>query len=405
MQHTDNFRSTVSIRFLLRYTAPKVEHSVLYVRTTVNGVRAPEQSLNMKILKSDWDNGKQQIVSESPQAEIYNARLRQIRTAFDRALFQMTQIGETITARSLQRRALGEKQDQYSFKNAFDRFLSEKSITTKVSKATIQAYEKYHRNISQFLMKMGYKNLFLNDVNEQLMLKMLIAFKGHYSQDYAVKNVQFFRSVFTYAFAKGMVNKNPLTTIRLEKSGDYDTTHLTQEEVKAIAEFDFGKLDLPEESIRVLNEERDALIFTCYTGLHHSDYSKAAYELKQYNGRTWITGYRVKSQGGRKNKPYSIPLHPLALGIIEKYGGISKLPKRNNAKRNLVLKNIAAYTGVNVHLTTKVARKTLADYCLNTLRMRQEVVASILGHTSTRFVRHYAAINDQSIDEEMRFEV
>nr|WP_229253739.1 site-specific integrase [Dyadobacter sp. NIV53] len=236
------------------------------------------------------------------------------------------------------------------------------------------------------------------------MLDLLNYFKRKYAQDYAVKIVQFFRSIYTYAVSKGMVEKNPLTSIRLEKLGEYDTTHLTQDEVKRISNFNFYKLNLPAESLKVLDEERDALIFTCYTGLHHSDYKNGAFELIEYNGRTWISGYRVKSKGGRRDKPYSIPLHPLALAIVDKYGGIDKLPKRNNSKRNQILKNIAAYTNIKVNLTTKIARKTLADYCLNTLQMRQEVLASILGHVSTKFIKHYAKISNSSIDEAMQFD-
>ena len=96
-------------------------------------------------------------------------------------------------------------------------------------------------------------------------------------------------------------------------------------------------------------------------------------------------------------------LHPIALSIIKKYGGIDGLPKRNNAQRNINLKLIAHYVGLRQHLTTKIARKTFASYCLNDLRMRLETVAAVLGHNSLNFVRHYAQINNRTIEDEMKF--
>ncbi|MDQ6482356.1 phage integrase SAM-like domain-containing protein [Dyadobacter sp. LHD-138] len=393
----------MSVRFILRYSLPTVKHSTLYVRTTVNGVRAPEKSLNLKILKSEWDSARQKVISLGDDAKIVNARLTQIKTSFDEAFYHLLQTKDVITAKKLQDQAFGEKKGYRTFQEAFEKFISEKKITSNVSDSTIRAYNNYNRNIGMFFEQTGRKNILLHDVNESIFLNMISWFKSKYSNDFAVKITQFFRSIFSYAVSKGMVSINPLTNIRLEKSGEYDTTHLTQSQVKTIACFDFNSLPIPVDFISILTEERDAFIFTCFTGQHHSDYKRGNFRIQEFNGRTWLYGYRVKSKGGKKDKPYSIPLHPFATAIIAKYGGIENLPRRHNAKRNLLLKNIAAYTGVNVHLTTKVARKTLADYCLNTLRMRQEVVASILGHSSTKYVKHYATINNHSIDEEMQF--
>jgi len=402
---TQNHHYVLSIRFFMRHTHADVASSILYVRTTINGKRAPEKSLNIKLLKSDWDHTTQTVKSTGVESQKYNTRLNQVKAKLYEAFLILQQTDSQITARKVQDKGFGQKATYNTFKDAFDRFIIEKEITSTLHPRTVQAYKKYHRNISTFLVKNGSKNIVLQDISEKTMLDMLSWFKKAYSHDYAIKNVQFFRSIFTYAFSKGMVDRNPLTSIRLEKAGNYDTTHLSQVQVKKIAEFNFNKLDLPEETIKVLSEERDALIFTCYTGLHHSDYRSALFELKQYNGRTWLTGFRIKSKGGKKDKPYSIPLHPLALAVIDKYGSLDRLPKRSNVKRNVILKKIATHTEVKVHLTTKIARKTLADYCLNTLKMRQEVVASVLGHTSTKFIKHYAAISNLSIDEEMQFEV
>ena len=99
-----------------------------------------------------------------------------------------------------------------------------------------------------------------------------------------------------------------------------------------------------------------------------------------------------------------MPLHPVALEIINRYGGVENLPTRNNTKRNLLLKTIAAHVGIEINLCTKIARKTFANYCLNNLSMRLETLAELLGHTSLDYVKHYAKITNVSIDKEMIFE-
>ena len=168
-------------------------------------------------------------------------------------------------------------------------------------------------------------------------------------------------------------------------------------------DFDFSTLQIPDITKKCLSEERDMFVWACYTGQHHGDYIQKSYEIFEYNGKMWLSGFRLKSEGGRKNKPYYMPLHPIALQILERYGSIEKLPVRNNSKRNVNLKVIAAYIGINQNLTTKVARKTLANYCLNDLSMRAETVAAVLGHSSTKHLKHYAKISNESICREMTF--
>ena len=116
------------------------------------------------------------------------------------------------------------------------------------------------------------------------------------------------------------------------------------------------------------------------------------------DGRIWLRAKRVKT-----GTLYTVPLHPIALKIIEKYGGIDKLPVKAAANRNEKLKQIATFCGLNILLTTKVGRKTFSNYAVNTQRMRFETVAAILGHKSTKFVKHYAQITEESIAAEYKF--
>jgi site-specific recombinase XerD len=394
--------TSATTRFFIKPTGSAKKRGTIYLRLTVNGQRAPDRSTGISIAAADWNSKEQHVSNNDPESQSKNARLQKIRTMIYEAESHLERKNEPITGRKLVDSLFGKKAVS-SLYDVYSLFIAESKATKIRSPNTYQGYEKYYRNVSTYFTLQGYTRPLLDDVTKDLFQRLLVWLNDRYVQDYTIKNAQFLKSLFHYAHANGIIPNNPLTTIRLEKSGNYDTTHLTQEQVQQLAAFDFSTLNLPLDSIRVLDEERDVFVFCCYTGLHHADYSKGAYSVSEENGRTWISGHRIKSQGGRKDKPYSMPLHPLAIAILKKYGSVKNLPKRNNAKRNVLLKQIAAYACLNVHLTTKIARKTLAHYCLNVLGMRAETSAAVLGHSSTKTLKHYATISNESIDREMRF--
>ncbi|TDB63318.1 site-specific integrase [Arundinibacter roseus] len=392
----------MEILFRLRTSKRDKSMGAIYCRVTVNGVRAPEKSLAIRIQKKDWDSKRQRVTPNNESSQISNARLTQVKQDFDAAYLELRRDEESITARKLVSLVFGAKSLQ-NLSELFERYIQEKKTIQVVSENSEKADRKYKNNIMRFFKEIGQSDPLVEDISDEVFLRFLRWLKNQYSTNYAVKNAQLLKTLVKYADAKGVIEKNPLEKIPLKKDTTYDTTHLTQEQVAKLIQFDFSNLPLRENTKELLETERDAFVFCCYTGQHHTDYTNKEFTIEERNGRLWLTGYRVKSVGGKKDKRYSMPLHPIAVAILQKYGGLEGLPTRNNAKRNLVIKTIGAYVGLNVYLSTKIARKTFANYCLNVLRMRYETVATLLGHTSTEFVKHYAEITDESVDAEMQF--
>lgn len=403
-QKTMQPTNRVNIRFILHQPGPRSKEGVLYVRVTVDGVRAPEKSTGIKIVPKEWDSKKQSAIGKTKEAGLLNSQLDHLKIRFREAQSHIALSGDLMTAKKLLQVATGEKPaSQYTLKDMYDRLVREKSLTSQNSKSTYDIYERYFSNIGRYLEESGQKNLLLNDIDNDVYLDLIEWLKERYKDDYAKKIAQFFRTLYTHAHSLGYVDRNPLKLIRLEGSGEYDTTHLDQDEIKRLIEFDFSGLALKPDHVRLLEEERDVLVFTSYTGLHHSDFVERGYEMTEFNGRKWIEGYRVKSKGGKKDKHYQLPIHPYALDIIDKYNGIHKLPVRSNHKRNLILKEIAAHVGIDKNITTKIGRKSLTDYCLNVLGMQLEDVAEILGHRSTNYIKHYAKIRKERLDKKVQF--
>ena len=382
----------MEVLFHLRYPKRDKSKATVYCRCTVDSVRGPEKSLNIRINRSDWNIAKQCITANSEAAQLQNARVNQIRQDFDRAYLELRKQETSITARKLIEAVFGNEKSVFRLSGLYKKFIERKKATTLNCEATYGGYDKRYNCI---VKKIG--DVLVADITDDCFIKMILALKKDYSNDYAVKIGQLLRSLLDYAESKKIIDKNPTKDFRLERKDDYDTTHLDREELARLIAHDF-------EGKRLLSEERDAFVFCAFTGLHHADYSLRTYKLIQHNNRTWLCGFRKKSVSGKKDKTYEMPLHPVALEIINRYGGVENLPTRNNTKRNLLLKTIAAHVGIEINLCTKIARKTFADYCLNNLSMRLETLAELLGHTSLDYVKHYAKITNVSIDKEMIFE-
>lgn len=88
-----------------------------------------------------------------------------------------------------------------------------------------------------------------------------------------------------------------------------------------------------------------------------------------------------------------------AMEILRKYG--YRLPVVSNVKYNLYLKAVAQSAGIDKPLTTHWARHTGATLLLNE-GVDMEVVAKILGHSSTKITRStYAKLLDDTVAREM----
>ena len=73
----------------------------------------------------------------------------------------------------------------------------------------------------------------------------------------------------------------------------------------------------------------------------------------------------------------------------------------SNQKMNLYLKTIQNLIGLQKPLYTHIARHTYATRCLNK-GIRLEVVAKMLGHSTTKLTQHYAKLIQSSILAEVQ---
>ena len=103
---------------------------------------------------------------------------------------------------------------------------------------------------------------------------------------------------------------------------------------------------------------------------------------------------------GKTGQEFAFMMLSGARRILEKYGG--KLPMISNVKYNQYLKVVAQMAKIDKPISSHWARHTGATILLNDGGVDMEVVARILGHSSTKQTRQtYAKLLDKTVVEAM----
>ena len=202
--------------------------------------------------------------------------------------------------------------------------------------------------------------------------------------DYVTTNgyCQRVKTVVQFGIDNGRMKINPFSGIKLRK-GEKSVQFLTEEEVEKIRTTDFHN-----ES---LNRVRDLFVFQAASGLSYTDMEK----LKPEDFRQAPNGqYYIHDKRNKTGVYYTAVILEQGVEILKKYH--FKLPILGNHKMNVYLKTIRDLCGINKPIFSHVARHTYATRCLNR-GIRLEVVAKLLGHSTTRLTQHYAKLLDKSI--------
>ena len=207
--------------------------------------------------------------------------------------------------------------------------------------------------------------------------------------DYVTTNgyCQRVKTIVQFGIDNGKIKINPFSGIHLRK-GEKSVQFLSEEEVEKIRTTDFHN-----ES---LNRVRDLFVFQAASGLSYTDMAKLV-----------PTDFQVTEDGqyyihDKRNKTgvfYTAVILEQGVEILKKYH--FKLPILGNHKMNVYLKAIRDLCGIDKPIFSHVARHTYATRCLNR-GIRLEVVAKLLGHSTTRITQHYAKLLKDNILNEVK---
>ena len=306
------------------------------------------------------------------------ARLNQIATTF---LME----GRPLTSDALKTYFQTGGYQVYTIENLFDDYMH--ILSKRVGKdLTPKSYRKYELARDKF-----YKIISPKEPVSAITKAVILDYQASMNQylDYVTTNgyCQRVKTIIQFGIDNGHIKINPFSGIKLRK-GEKSVQFLSEEEVDKIRTTDFHN-----ES---LNRVRDLFVFQAASGLSYTDMAKLVptdFQITE-DGQYYIHDKRNKT-----GVFYTAVILEQGVEILKKYH--FKLHIIGNHKLNVYLKTIRDLCGIDKPIFSHVARHTYATRCLNR-GIRLEVVAKLLGHSTTRITQHYAKLLKNNILEEVK---
>jgi integrase/recombinase XerD len=188
------------------------------------------------------------------------------------------------------------------------------------------------------------------------------------------------RAVINDAYAKGIINKNPLKQVKGIKAELTERVYLTIEEVRALVKTDC-RYDVLKQ----------AFLFSCLTGLRWSDINKLDWsEVSQFDGVYRIT-FNQKKTGNLQYLDITPQAYQL-MGQVANQGRVFQSLKYS-AYMNTELLRWTMAAGIAKHVTFHAGRHTFAVSLLcNGVDIY--TVSRLMGHTEVKTTQVYADIID-----------
>lgn len=331
-----------------------------------------------------WDKDRKQVVNH-PQAEGLNLMLWQFMLDLQNVEIELWKRGTTPTLAMM--KSCGKDVPDVTFK-AFAKKMIDESDRSEKTKENLHSTV---RTVCRFRQGLDFKDITYS---------FLRAFEQHLrdsgkSANTVGKHMRQLRTIVNEAINHGVVKADNYPfrkfKIRSEK-GHFEW--LTPQELKRL------------ENLNLTNTGQrhvlDAFLFCCYTGLRYSDFVRMKPDwMESVGGRPWLHFFTKKTKT-EVRLPLQLLFDGKALGIIEKYGDISKLAKiYGNHDTNVALSHIMAAAKINKRATFHAARHTCA-----TLLVYQGVpitsVQKILGHASLRTTQIYSEIMPRTVVKDLK---
>ncbi|CDN30248.1 transposase [Mucinivorans hirudinis] len=369
----------------------------ILARITVNG-QMTHITTQCDVLPERWVGKEGRTVGTTKEDKLINSMLQEFYALIFNQYNEMFRRGEVITSSKLKNSITSKDERCMNLLELC--YLHNEDYKKLVGKeTTYKTYSRYiltRNHLADFIVsKYTSRNIILADISPKFVSDFytFVRNNGDHSNNYSIKFVQRFRTIYNVALNNGWVSTDPFATFKFH----FDKTErgcLTLEDVKTM----LGK-KMPSERLEAV---RDVFVFSCFTGFAYVDVCNLTKDclVRGDDGNLWITTKRQKT-----NVPVYVPLLEIPLAIIEKNAASAKGDKLlsipSNQKVNDYLKEIASICGVNQKVTFHLARHTFASSILLSNGVPIETARVLLGHSNIRTTQIYTHISKNRISSEM----
>ena len=359
----------------------RMKEAAIELRITYEG-KQKYISTGIKVLPQNWKEGYN-VIDRMDADELNEALGLMMKNA--RAVVNVMMKEERININEIPSRMERMKNEGMSFLDYCERRTNVRKHG--LSDDSQQRYDRFLR----FLRKWG-KIVWFGDVTDAniIALDALLDEKKMKACSKWYNYHRFLNSYIMDAVNEGFLHRNPYKWLKIDrdKSSRALDNYLTKAE--------FEMLKKVECTLPHFERARDLFVFQVYTCMAYADLiTFDSSRIVDVNGRKMYMGMREKT-----GQEFSFLLLKPALEILDKYDG--KLPIISNQKYNDYLKAVCVSANINKPVTSHWARHTGATLLLNE-GVDMEVVAKVLGHSSTRITRQvYAKLLDSTVADAMQ---
>ena len=293
---------------------------------------------------------------------------------------ELMEDGEALTAATLKEYFMYGGARHFTIENLFDEYIGILKKREHID-LTTRSYRKYELARDKFYTIID-KNKPVSAITSAVIVEYLTTLRKEFNRATTNGYGQRIKTIVKYGQSKGYVKANPFLNIHIRK-GDTDIRFLTTEELDTIRNTDFKN--------EAINRVRDLFTFQASSGMSYCDMAILTKEDIQFNenGQPYIHKRRAKT-----NVYFTSVILKDGYDVLKKYD--YQLPIISNQKYNTALKFIKDICEIDKPLHTHIARHSYATRCINE-GIRLEVVAKLLGHSTTRITQHYARLLQKNI--------
>jgi site-specific recombinase XerD len=394
--------NSFSVRFILKKYKAKDGQAPLYIRLTYNGKHS-DTSLKRKVTLEKW-NHNQRVSGTSMDVKKLNRYLDELYNKTFQIYERMQLNDQYISAEIIKNKLFNLENEENHITLLTASSYHYDQNKNNFSQGTLKHYKVTERYFKRYLeSEKKLSDISIKNIDYKFLLDFEAFLRAWQPEDHQqpighnsiMKHMCRFRKILNYAYKMDWIADSPFKKYKISYQKS-NRTYLTKEEL--------FKLEIKEFDIERLDQIRDLFIFSCYTGLSYID----LYHLSEeditvgMDGEKWIHFKRQKTA-----TPFSVPLLPKAIEIIEKYHNHPRvrenqlLPVVSNQKTNAYLKEIATICKIKKTLTFHIARHTFATTVTLTNGVPIETVSKMLGHTKLATTQIYAKVVENKIGEDM----
>lgn len=398
----NNSRSTFNVLYYIKKAVTLRDgQNPIYCRITVSGSRV-EFSVNRTVNEDIWSQQAGKSTGKDQASRNLNQYLEQLKVKIYNAHTKLTQDIAPVTAIRIKNLILGQEEKPLMILEMYEEHNQKlkQRIGISISQNTHIRHCTTRSHLGLFISKeFSATDIPIKEINNAFVqdFEHYLRVDRKCNNNSSVKYLKNFRKIIKFALDNGWITKDPFLGIRfrLEKT---NKPFLTIEELQRLM-----KKDLTIHRLAVI---RDVFVFCSHTGLSFIDIKNLQYsDLKVMpSGRIWIEKPRQKTK-----VIYQVPLMPEAKVLVERYRHYPEksdptlvFPVLSNQKMNAYLKEIATLCDIEKELTTHVARHTFATTIALNNGITKDVIAKMLGHSTTKETDLYAVVEQQLIESQMR---